>query len=120
MLTLSQHITFPALPDWTVAQMRSGKTGNAELCCKSNVRQLVCCHCNVLSLINKPMAWVLQTAQAYVAWLKPESRVVLQRLLKQGVEGLSKAQYQLLYVQPGLMKSSEKADWDIMTAVETF
>ena len=45
---------------------------------------------------------------------------VLQRLLKQGVAGLFRAQYQLLYVQAGLMQAAEKRDWDVMTAVETF
>ena len=44
----------------------------------------------------------------------------LQKLVKQGAAGLSKAQYQLLYVQSGLVQSEDRHKWDVMTAVETY
>lgn len=46
--------------------------------------------------------------------------VPLQKLVKQGAAGLSKAQYQLMYVQSGLVHIEDKHNWDVMTAVETY
>lgn len=43
-----------------------------------------------------------------------------QKLLKQGTHTLSKAQYQLLYVQSGLIQSGDRDKWSVMTAVETY
>lgn len=46
--------------------------------------------------------------------------VPLQKLVKQGAAGLSKAQYQLMYVQSGMVQTEDKHNWDVMNAIETY
>ena len=44
----------------------------------------------------------------------------VQRLLKQGADNLRSQQYQLLYVDNGIVQGSQREDWKVLMAAETY
>ena len=45
---------------------------------------------------------------------------VVQKLLKQGIHNLKSQQYQLLYVDDGVVVGEDQEDWKVLKASETY
>ena len=45
---------------------------------------------------------------------------VVQKLLKQGIHNLRSQQYQLLYVDDGVVHGDEQENWKVLKASETY